>query len=628
MVSGAMKTVFVILGIILILGGVGALIFFNQDSGLQETGAIACSGGQVLSVQDINVRFSNELQKEVIRVVFSTVPTSECLDIFVSESQIEDSIDGFNANEPIRGDIFLTKKDIEFDIIENQNNKFLKYDLNTIAGGIACTNSDCRNAGLSSVISSIATGFFGNDCTCVSENLKGVGGRFSDGSNLKWETEIEIGSDSLTLNNNDLSGEVGNIAVAKWAGNLAGNIGFSSPNREVYKPFSDNQFRMINLGTYDLLINDFNELNEPLVFAGTPGTTGFKESIDDARAYNALFDSRTTNGLNSWVNQEQTVKSASIQSNKLIVNLNSPIVYPQFTLDIVAEEVGIFISVGKPRVNCPNNFDIISGESRDVKVNLANIGADSGSFSYGLSCTKGSSILSPTPPESISSGQSRSINARIGLTVEEGTETSSCTFTATELNTFEKDTCSFSFTSTKQTQCLEGTSSCERGNKELWTCLSDGSFDKVECDFGCEAFEDTFRCRLQQNEICDDGIDNDGDDLIDFDDPECSGKECGAWISVAGTTIIPDLFCVINQFMLKFRIIFSVILGVLGGLLGISYLLKFLPKSSETKTKVIWSIVTFLILGIALFLLALIYFWFILLFILIIGIIRIFVPGV
>lgn len=629
MVTGTTKTVLVILAIILVVSAVGGILFFTRDSAPQETAAIACSGGQVLSIDDVSVRFSDELQKDVVRVLFSTIPTAECLDIFVSESQIENAIPGFEATSPIRGDIRLTKKDIEFDIIEDQNKKFLKYDINTIAGGFVCSDNDCRDAGISNPITSIATSvFLEKNCACVNENFRGIGAEFSSGSNLIWETDIIIGSDSVTLNNADLSGRVGNIAIAKWAGNLAGNIGFSRPNRESYKPFSDNQFRMIESGSQNLLINNYNALTQPLIDFGIPGSLGGIDTLEDTRTYNALFDSRTINGLNSWVSQEQLVRNAEIESNTLIVNLNSPIVYPQFTLDIDAEEVGIFISVGKPEVSCPANFDITSGESKDITLNLKNTGANSGSFSYGLSCTKGSSVLSPTPPQNINNGQTNSINARVGLTVEEGTETSSCTFTATELNSFEKDTCTFSFTSTKQNQCIVDTKSCENGNKELWTCLSDGSFDKATCGFGCEAFEDTSRCRLQQNEICDNGIDDDGDSLIDFDDPECKEKECKPWFSIAGKTIIPNIFCIINNFFLKFRIVFSIILGVIGGLIGITYLLRFLKPSSKTSTKVIWSLVTFFLLAIALTILALIYFWFIVLFIIIIGVIRIIIPGI
>ena len=158
--------------------------------------------------------------------------------------------------------------------------------------------------------------------------------------------------------------------------------------------------------------------------------------------------------------------------------------------------------------------------------------------------------------------------------------------------------------------------------------MPDGSFSKVDCGFGCEAFEDSSRCRLQQNEICDDGIDNDGDTLIDLDDPECAGVQCGAWVEIAGVTIIPDLFCIINNFFLKFRMIFSIIAGVIAGALGISYLLKFLPRKSKTKTKVISSIVAFVLIGAAIFVLALIYFWWIIAFLVVVGVARAILPGV
>lgn len=119
---------------------------------------------------------------------------------------------------------------------------------------------------------------------------------------------------------------------------------------------------------------------------------------------------------------------------------------------------------------------------------------------------------------------------------------------------------------------------------------------------------------------------------------EDDGEECGAWLSFpefeilgetyGGGTILPNLFCIINNLLSKFIIWFSVVVGLIGGAMGISYLLRFLPKGSTTKTKVIYSIITFLLLGVALFALALIFFWWILLFIVIISIARAVIPGV
>ncbi len=142
---------------------------------------------------------------------------------------------------------------------------------------------------------------------------------------------------------------------------------------------------------------------------------------------------------------------------------------------------------------------------------------------------------------------------------------------------------------------------------------------KTDCTFECCVGEDKYFERpCSSEEFC---VDN----ICKAEEEE---QECGAWVEIAGQTIVPDLFCVINQWTLKFRIWFAAILGLLGGLLGISYLLRFLPQNSETKTKVIVSIITFLLVGIAIFVLALIFFWWILLFLVILGVVRLLLPGV
>ena len=127
-------------------------------------------------------------------------------------------------------------------------------------------------------------------------------------------------------------------------------------------------------------------------------------------------------------------------------------------------------------------------------------------------------------------------------------------------------------------------------------------------------------------EICGNGIDDDRDGLIDSDDPDCQiNNECGAWISLFGKTIIPDLFCIINNFIQKLKINFASIVGILGGLLGALYMRKPLENN---KNKWIVLGLTAIVLGLTIGYLAYLFFWWILLTLSILALIKAFIPGI
>src|SRR3972149_1634658 len=107
-----MKKWLILLSVLSILIVAGIFIvpkFTVQQAVLQNP---TCSGGQVISVDSVNIRDSAELGKKVIRVVFSTIPTAECLDISLSPSLIESElkesgVTNFDATKSIIGDINL-----------------------------------------------------------------------------------------------------------------------------------------------------------------------------------------------------------------------------------------------------------------------------------------------------------------------------------------------------------------------------------------------------------------------------------------------------------------------------------------------------------------------------------------
>jgi len=512
------KKLFMVLGIgLTIVLLVGAILQLTGTVSFLSTTPIGCSG-TVDSIDSVTIRTSADLGgKKVIRVKYSTLPTSECLDITLSESQIEDNLitnENFEVTDKISGNIQLLYQRKESTIIK-KTEKYFTFQNTEISGTWFCTKSACESEGVSGTFKVYTEG---GKCFCVTDEQVGNKATFTSSGNLIWETEVNIGSEKISLNEGKLSGKIGNIAFVKWGGNIVSNYVLNGVFQEAYFHLADNKYRMVELGNYIEVEAERKRIRNNLddcIFCG--------DEIDDMHAYNSFLISKTKDRTNAWANDEPGVDNAKIVSNKLIIDVGeNTLVYPTFTLDIDAKEVGIFISHGEPKAICPDDFSINSGNTFSAKATAKNIGTSSGSFTWWIDCDKGSQTVYPGPPLTIGPGMSKTISITSGLTVESGTETSRCKFFVKEVNSLEEDYCTFKYDSTKVTQCTSGVKSCENGNSELWTCLSDGSYDKTKCDYGCESFGNSFRCRLQSTEICDNGIDDDGNGLIDEEDPQCA----------------------------------------------------------------------------------------------------------
>lgn len=176
--------------------------------------------------------------------------------------------------------------------------------------------------------------------------------------------------------------------------------------------------------------------------------------------------------------------------------------------------------------------------------------------------------------------------------------------------------------------------------KSSWGCsggyCEEGTEKEVKCcppSLGC--LEDQI-CSPEQGYKCVLGSDTPPIDprycQLHPEDPICIEGDCGYWTIIPGFAgwdgwKIPDLFCIINNFINKLKIVFSIIVGFFGGLLGSSYASKLIPiKKERNKWIMFFAIVLFI--GSAVGYLAYIYFWWILLVLIILSIIRIFIPGV
>ena len=170
MVSKKQRRKNIIIGIVLV--GLFLLIISQQEIFPFAITSV-CSGGHVLSINDISTTGQSPLNKpNVIRILMSTNPRGECLNIRVTQADIESAIPGFQADGDIIGDIELTKSENLYNINPVSSQNYLGFGVENIGDTLTCTQNRCRSEPSlpdSDIFASfrVQSGFF-PDCYCFS----------------------------------------------------------------------------------------------------------------------------------------------------------------------------------------------------------------------------------------------------------------------------------------------------------------------------------------------------------------------------------------------------------------------------------------------------------------------------
>lgn len=366
-------------------------------------------------------------------------------------------------------------------------------------------------------------------------------------------------------------------------------------------------------------------------------TTGIRSDIQDygkGSTSEELFKQRA-NGIINAVNVEKkdftySILNSSVNSGKVRIELGRNIIFPLFRLIINANYLEINIPTGKPQITKVEDIKFAEGLAGQENVEIKNIGNDKGGFTTRIINCQGGFSSSTSPIGSIlDAGQSATLTFNIiGSTTSEQAEVKGkCTVEMKESITGEKVTKDFGITMEQIKECTPETYACSidpvTGNQAIKVCNTAGT--KYEIIEVCQA---GFECKLTS-----DGKAN----CIDPEfcknhpnDPKCiDGGKCGRWL----WGLVPDYWCLINQWILKARIWFAVVAGFLLGLIGTTYVGKILKgirgeesdtERAEAKKSRMWiSLITFLIIGLSGGVLAYFTFWFIVIAIIILGGIRI-----
>lgn len=605
----------------LIIGG-----YFIFKSSTEQT----VYGYTSLSISKVEIVGSGQYIR-----IYGVANGAEQININFNAGQINDNLKntGYAVKNGVVGKIVMNEPTREFLINKNSDKNF--FHINTFELSILrhCNNNLPSGTGI------VGMGRIGTLGLCVYRIYDiGTYSPFTGVTIDSTPVNIDIGGATGTLNpstgNNVLVLNDGKTKV-EWVGNLVNVVGLNTPYQYATL-FKNSQFsKLIDATTWNTEVNAWYVYQDCIGTSRTsiPGVSTIIDwalSLSDSKAktcvlnYNNQINAILVDRQGAYVNSVNA-NSVAFTNNGVDVRLKTVTVFPTFIITLDASTVGIVELKGTPQIiSCVANKDINSGDTYSTDVQVKNIGTSDGSFYGQISCVGASSASGILSEQYVEAGQTVSIPIMVsGMNIQSGTQSNKCTIKIIDRKSQQSAICDFNLGVKYQSNivCDPNKITCQ-DSKTLKKCSADGlSFETTKCDNGCVVLESgEAQCVQQSKEVCIDELDNDGDGLVDLADPDCKTEKCKDWIFG-----IPNIPCLINNWFMKFRYVFSVVIGLLGGLLSVSYTNRFVDEEFIERNKWIY-IIVFLVIGGALSYLSFIYFWFILIALIIMGIVRAFIP--
>lgn len=348
------------------------------------------------------------------------------------------------------------------------------------------------------------------------------------------------------------------------------------------------------------------------------------------------------NGLLSTTQQNKyngRWDDTSIVNNQVInpIPSNEYVFFDTYQVQVDADWLGIVESTGVPELSECEGTELTFGSEEEgtVSYKLKNKDRESeGTFKVCLEECGGDDVIEDPNCNThvLDAGESTtgSLGIQIGNNIEKEYR---CEIKA-EAVRGSSDTCEYTIGLHQERECDKPNQKVCEGNV-LGFCSENYKFERIEeCPLGCEDLGSTARCIVEgggdEGDSC--AKDSDCGRGLVCTDGTCQkppeGK-CGAWLKILGKTIIPDFWCIINQWLENFKNIFAGVLAVLALMISAIFAKDLLDKARKTKkqkTQNLWiAIIIGLVLAVAVFLIAKIYFWFILIVLIIVFVVRRFI---
>jgi len=593
------KTLIWTIGIILtllVVGGIVAGVFFLPSA--TQLGVSGIKGFSILSV-DLVDNLQSELGADSPFTGESWVMTfrqgglgQRAFGTFEPED-IEDKTSGDLKTE---NDFTL---EVEYDNqecvypVERAGNFKPIYDLQLSEWNCALNPSESTAKSKSGFDGIVWYGRYGGlsiKCWAIGYNTKsevGIFGRTDLRSKMNVNIDAGSRSGSKTLDTEgSIQGAISNFAYVIWQGNLDTGKSCSYTTTMPFIPiYKNGRWIVGDKQSYDRYVSklDTRPINKD-------------DALDDyvISAKSKADKAKISQSFGSWSNP------TSFNSAVLREVIQAPNQYPVITAYIKASTLGIYTPTPKIELISAKTDCFKTGDEGIITIIAKNKGTESGVWNFYGECVDSDFDITQSREYGLDAGEERELIMPISAT-STSRKTGKCTIFAESPAGIK---------SIDVTVCVDPQATCTPNKK---FCGTSGGLDIIKQCSSSGATSETIKT-CKSDEVCD----------ASEGEPKCVKEGIGGGLlKRLFDSIFGGLWTTINNFLEKFQIVFSVVAGILGGVVGALYGNRFIPKGIKRRGLYLSGI--FILLGTAIGVVAMIYFWWIIFGLLLLLILKIFI---
>lgn len=574
------NSLFIILGIILLIIVIGTIIYFTIGVTQQ-----AVSGVNTLSVSQADLQSSNQyLNGKVWMLTFSEGGLGQLYTGTITPSQVGSvTKDGSKTTKNL--DIKVIYQDSQC-IYPIQSAGSLKdiYDVNYKEYSCFLSpslDSAKKDSGISNILyygkyPGLTCFVFGYDTKSVVGNL-GQTNKNTDYSIFLTVDGKTAQKDISTLSGST-SGAVGDYGYVSYAGNLDSGISCPQTTNTLYVPiYVNGKWQLGSKQHYDSYVSLVNTAPTSNQASNKILANNLKDEISQVKL------SQSFGNINN---------PSSLTNGQIIYTSSIPLIFPVTTLYIKADTIGIYTPVPNFQITSANSDCFKTGSDNGlISVTLKNSG-DEGTYKAYATC-QGQFSSPNSASGSLSSGESRTINIPLTATASQKTQGTCTIYVESTGTTVSKSV----------NTCVDPQITCTVAYPNKFCAVSNGMDVVKQCSQDGATSNILETCSSTQSCVsgaCKDsgsgGSDNGGNEGT------CESHWYYLWLD--------GLWCQINIFLATFKIIFAIVGGIIGGLVGLGFTSKF-TGSLKIKDGARWILylLSFLIFGLLSGLTAYFYFW-------------------
>lgn len=494
---------------IILVGAIGGYLYYHPLGQMAIDTTCSSTGDALIS------KIERTPGASTFKIYFTANQAGDCLRIAWDKDDINTYMKSASPDEVVDGEInaniILNSMTQKFYTQMNTGSSvklYVRSDPKFLIYG--CTADTCRNSlGVPNTEFAVKAGLY---CYCIKSYDYGFSGQFSGTVERTGTATLKVTGFSDTPfsfganNGGSINGANGKINVA-WLGSLVGTKSQETPNNGVFN--EGGIYKMVQIsGTSS---SELSSTSLTFSCQGKNGLTLAKcldpnfgiissaSNIDSCiSCYESTVNSRLTDLTSQWVASTRGVVQKAYFDGSNLVAETTPYAteYPQFTMLVDAQWIGVRYILGIPKITCPSNLELFSGNTNNFNFNIENIAQNEyGNFGISFTCNGGSYGLTNNRV-TLSPGGSQTIQGY--FTKTSSTQTSdTCTLEATTVRPSDKKSvCTFSALTKPVPVCpVPLDKKCSDDKTKLLTCKQDQTgYEEYSCPNGCEYAEGSARC--------------------------------------------------------------------------------------------------------------------------------------